>query len=226
MFDGFNELTNEFLVGIRFNNNKEWFGEHKEMYRQNVHMPISELAEDIYSRMHKAYPDFEERPKISRVNRDIRFSKNKNPYKECKWFFLRADGKPDIVYSRPTFFFEMSPDWWRYGFFFAPNPAGMQAYRKRIDAHPAEMKKIIDIYNSQNVFEMSGENYKRIFNKELGPCLTDWYQKKYLDFVSMHGYSEKIFYKAALADKIFNDFKTVYPIYEYFDSIGKNGVPK
>lgn len=215
----FNELTNEYLMGIRFNNNKEWFQEHREMYRQNVHEPMAELADEIFMRMRKMDKDFAEKPKISRANRDIRFSKNKAPYKECKWFFLRGDGKPDIVYPKPTYFFDISPDWWRYGFFYAPTPSGMQAYRKKIDANPAQFKKIISQYEKQDIFKIEGENYKRIFNKETPPEFLSWYQKKYLEFTSWHDYSEDVFYSDKLADLVFDGFKKIYPIYKFFESI-------
>lgn len=221
MFGSFNELTNEYLMGIRFNNHKEWFQEHREMYRENVHEPMVALADEIYLRIQKMDKNFMEIPKISRANRDIRFSKNKAPYKECKWFFLRGDGKPDIVYPRPTYFFEISPDWWRYGLFYAPSPSGMQAYRKRIDANPAQLKDIIKIYNKQDIFELEGDNYKRLFNKNIDPDIVDWYQKKYLGFTSWHDYSENIFYSDKLADLVFDGFKILYPIYRFLDSIEK-----
>ncbi|MBQ8941388.1 MAG: DUF2461 domain-containing protein [Firmicutes bacterium] len=219
MFSGFNESTNEYLMGIRFNNNKEWFHEHKDMYRENVHEPICELADEIFAKMQDMDKNFTEIPKVSRANRDIRFSKNKNPYKECKWFFLRGDGKPDIIYSRPTYFFEMSPDWWRYGLFYAPTPTGMQLYRKRIENKPAEFKKIKKVYEKQNIFELEGDNYKRLFNKDIDKDIIDWYQKKYLGFTSWHDYSEEIFYQSTLSDLVFEGFKAIYPIYKYLDSI-------
>lgn len=219
MFTGFNELTNEYLMGIRFNNNKEWFNEHKEMYRKNVHEPISELADDLYVKMHEMDENFVETPKISRANRDIRFSKNKAPYKECKWFFLRGDGKPDITYPRPSFFFEMSPDWWRYGLFYSPGPSGMAAYRKKADADPARLKSMTELCKKQKIFNIEGENYKRLFNKDVDKALLDWYQKKYLCLVSLHDYSNTVFYKPELADLVFKGFKAVYPLYLYLDSI-------
>ena len=107
-FRGFTEQTNDFLVGIKFNNNKEWFNANKLMYTENVHKPIVALANEVYEKMHEYKKNFNEKPKISRINRDIRFSNNKSPYKISKWFFLRGDGSPHIRYEKPTYFFEMS----------------------------------------------------------------------------------------------------------------------
>ena len=113
----------------------------------------------------------------------------------------------------------MSPDWWRYGLFYAPTPTGMQLYRKRIEDKPAEFKKIKKVYEKQSIFELEGDNYKRLFNKDIDKDIIDWYQKKYLGFTSWHDYSEEVFYQSKLTDLVFEGFKTIYPIYKYLDSI-------
>ena len=95
----------------------------------------------------------------------------------------------------------------------------MQAYRKKIDANPAQFKKIISQYEKQDIFKIEGENYKRIFNKETPPEFLSWYQKKYLEFTSWHDYSEDVFYSDKLADLVFDGFKKIYPIYKFFESI-------
>lgn len=211
----FNEQTNEILMGIRFNNYKSWFHEHKTMYDENVHKPMVCLANAIYEKMHQMDKEFEEIPKISRANRDIRFSKNKAPYKESKWFFLRGDGKPDIVYPKPSYFFEISPDWWRYGLFYSPRPSELQLYRNKIDADPAGCKRIVEYASGLNKFQFDGEDYKRIYNSKYGEDINIWYRKKWLQFVYWGDYSQKEFYSDELADIVFEDFKTLYPVYKY-----------
>lgn len=211
----FNSLTNEYLIGIRFNNYKSWFHEHKSMYEENVHKPMVVFANEIYEKMHQMDNEFVEIPKISRANRDIRFSKNKNPYKECKWFFLRADGSPHITYSKPTYFFEISPDWWRYGMFFCPGPDGMKNFRNKIDANISAFNTIAEYTQGLNEFTFDGEEYKRLFNKEYSPEINKWYQKKWLQFTCWGDYSQQEFYSDELADIVFNDFKKLYPIYKY-----------
>ena len=50
MFEGFTEEASDFLWGIRFNNDREWFLDHKQTYLTQVQTPLKELAgeEDIY----------------------------------------------------------------------------------------------------------------------------------------------------------------------------------
>lgn len=219
-FNGFTEKTNDFLVGIRFNNNKDFFHSNKEIYRENVHEPMVLLANYCYEYLHKHDENFCEVPKISRINRDIRFSKNKAPYKESKWFFLRADGKPDLLYPKPTFFFEISPDWYRYGFFFSPVPKGMELYRKKADSDIAGFERMVACVNKLRGFDMSGDDYKRRFSPPGMPDnLALWYNKKDIIIAKYGDYSDKDFYTSKLAVKIAKSFVRLYPAYKYFDDI-------
>ncbi len=222
MQNKFNELTNDYLIGIRFNNYKEWFHEHKQMYTLNVHEPMVELADEVFVLMHKMDKGFNEMPKISRANRDIRFSKNKNPYKECKWFFLRGDGKPDLTYPKPTYFFEISPDWWRYGLFYFPKPSDMALYRKKLEAEQARFTRIVKKLEKDKFFQLEGESYKREFKNDLPPQLNSWYQFKGFDLIRYEEYSNMDFYGDNLPDLVFEGFKKLYDMYKFLNEIAEN----
>lgn len=222
-FKGFTEQTNDFIIGIKFNNNKEWFHANKEMYDKNVHKPIVALANEIYELMHKMDSNFVERPKISRINRDIRFSKNKQPYKVHKWFFLRADGKPDIQYDRPTFFFELGADWWRYGLFYSPKPARLAQYRKRIEARADEFEAIMKKLERGRFFEISGESYKKDFKTEVNPYLKKFTQLKYLELTRYEDYSNMTVYSPELVKTVFKGYKKLYSLYQFLDWSNNDG---
>lgn len=68
-FEGFSPETIDFLWGIRFNNNREWFAEHKSQYQQTLYEPMKALAKELE-------PDFASVPglrlHISRIYRDMR----------------------------------------------------------------------------------------------------------------------------------------------------------
>lgn len=74
-FDFFNELEE--------NNSKEWFDSQKERYQDSVKEPFEKFINDLLQLVGRIEPFFECTPReaIFRINRDIRFSKNKNPYK-------------------------------------------------------------------------------------------------------------------------------------------------
>ena len=47
----FTEKTNEYLVGIKFNNNKEWFHANSDLYKEYVHQPMVELANNLAGKL-------------------------------------------------------------------------------------------------------------------------------------------------------------------------------
>jgi uncharacterized protein (TIGR02453 family) len=218
-FEGFTPEMNDYLMGIRFNNYKSWFDEHREQYTKYVHEPMKLFADEIFARMNDMDEDFREIPKISRANRDIRFSKNKNPYKESKWFFLRGDGSPHIVYSKPTYFFEVMPECWRYGFFYEPGPNGMAVYRKKIESDIAGFERLISEVEKDDFFITEERNYKRVFNPELSEHIRKWHQKKGVEFTRYEDYTNTDVYSEKLIDVVFEGFKRLYPLYKFFNSI-------
>ena len=82
-----------FLRGLARNNNKPWFEAHRESYENDVRAPMRELIEEMDVRLAHFAPEITGDPKHSmfRINRDIRFSKDKSPYKThaACWFCHR-----------------------------------------------------------------------------------------------------------------------------------------
>src|SRR5881396_3998692 len=79
-----------FLRGLARHNNKPWFEAHRESYENDVRAPMRALIEELDVRLARLAPEITGDPKRSmfRINRDIRFSKDKSPYKThaACWF--------------------------------------------------------------------------------------------------------------------------------------------
>lgn len=73
----------QFFEDLEKNNNKEWFDKNRERYEQFVKTPFRNLVAHIMSKLEKSYPEHtkEVNKSIFRINKDIRFSKDKSPYK-------------------------------------------------------------------------------------------------------------------------------------------------
>ena len=80
-----------FFRGLKKHNAKPWFEAHREDYEQHVRGPLTGLVREMDSRFADFAPEFVGDPKRSmfRLNRDIRFSADKSPYKThaACWFF-------------------------------------------------------------------------------------------------------------------------------------------
>ena len=73
-FSGWKGDFTGFLLGLRANNNKAYFEAHRKQYEQDVKAPMLALLEDLED-------EFGPPHRVSRPNRDIRFSADKSPYK-------------------------------------------------------------------------------------------------------------------------------------------------
>ena len=79
-----------FFRGLARHNEKPWFEAHRDEYETEVRQPMRELIEDLDARFAEFAPEIGGDPKRSmfRIYRDIRFSKDKSPYKThaACWF--------------------------------------------------------------------------------------------------------------------------------------------
>ena len=86
-FPGFSQSFFTFFTNLAANNNRPWFNENKERYRQDVVAPISDFIEAMAPRLKKISPHYVADPRpnggsMFRIYKDVRFSKDKKPYKE------------------------------------------------------------------------------------------------------------------------------------------------
>ena len=128
MFTGYSGETLDFLWGIRFNNDRAWFSQHKEEYLQYLQQPTMELGREVYDRFAEKFPDLELNLHVSRIYRDARRLYGRGPYKDHLWLSLRPE--KDLWSQRPVFWFEVAPELWSYGVgFWNATPQTMAAMR-------------------------------------------------------------------------------------------------
>src|SRR6266513_5339312 len=105
-----------FLRGLARHNNKPWFEAHRESYENDVRAPMRALIEEMDVRLPRLAPEITGDPKRSmfRINRDIRFSKDKSPYKThaaCWFHHLNAARSvgADADAGSARFYFHLQP---------------------------------------------------------------------------------------------------------------------
>ena len=86
MFQGFTPEAVEFLWGIKFNNNREWFLPRKEQFLALVDRPMRELGSEIFDAIAAAYPKQSLKLHVCRIYRDARRLFGRGPYKDHLWF--------------------------------------------------------------------------------------------------------------------------------------------
>ena len=105
-----------FLRGLARNNNKEWFEAHRVDYETQVREPMRDLIGEMNARFETFAPEIGGDPKRSmfRINRDIRFSEDKSPYKThaACWFYHRNAARTvgaEAEEGSAGFYFHLQP---------------------------------------------------------------------------------------------------------------------
>ena len=102
-FEGFRPHTLAFFRSLDDNQNKEWFAANKADYETFVRGPLQSLVTEVSARLEKAKLPLHGDPHRSlfRINRDVRFSKDKRPYNTHASAALTRDGEkqsPGVLY--------------------------------------------------------------------------------------------------------------------------------
>jgi uncharacterized protein (TIGR02453 family) len=99
-----------FFTDLAANNNAVWFNTHRNTYEKSVKQPFTAFVAEMIRRIQQHETEIQIKPgdAIMRINNDIRFSKDKTPYKLHMCANISAFGKRDLGY--PGFFFQLSPE--------------------------------------------------------------------------------------------------------------------
>lgn len=215
-FEGFSQKTIDFLSNLRENNNKQWFEAHRTEYEEHLISPMKLLVEELASTILSIDPYMDVRPMvnktISRIHRDLRFSKNKSPYKTVMWIAFkqnRTDWK-----DTPGLFFEFCPEGYRYGMgLYDASRQTMDAFRELLDSKPDTFLKAISSLEKYG-FELQGEKYKRTIDPSKTGVILDWYQRKSC-YVACSKYMNRDFFSPELAGELSRAFMSLKPLYDF-----------
>ena len=174
MFNGFTEETQDFLWGLRLNNDRSWFIPRKETFERVVKKPMDELAFQTLELMQERFEKEDFQVHIARIYRDARRLYGRGPYKDHLWFTIHTGQRHT---GGPANWFEIGPEGYSLGMGMWSEKASLsQFFRKRIDADPkafAAIARAVDDGTSQ----IWGDEYKKK-KGERGPLIDPWYNRK------------------------------------------------
>lgn len=223
-FQGYTQETVDFMWGIRFNNERGWFLEHKDDYINTFLTPTRELGEQVYDAVHALLPDEPLMLKVSRIYRDARRLFGRGPYKDHLWWCIRT-GDKDWT-GRPTFWFELGPDYWGYGMgCWMARPMDMAKLRSRIVRDPKPMEKLTKALRSQTEFTLGGDTYKRPKAGAPSELLAPWFQMKTISITHEEKLTEELFSRDVV-DRIKTGYTFLLPYYDYFLTLPSDPEPE
>lgn len=165
----FTEDFNQFFKDLAPNNHKDWFDENRDRYHDSVKVPFERFISDLVDQLKKEDPRLNINPKktIFRINRDIRFSKDKSPYKLNRSAVIAPDGKKSI--SKGGIYIELGPERVMIGGgAFQPEKEELQKLREAIASHPERFRAALEDKDFVNVYGgVHGDENKRLPDREL-----------------------------------------------------------
>ena len=155
-FTGFGPDALPFFKALAFHQTKEWFEENRTIYETQVKEPFGDLIEDLSAAFAKAKLPLQGSRKGSlfRLHRDIRFSKDKSPYKTHAGAVLtRGGGKNEPG----LFYIHVSPEeCFAAAGFYAPEPPDLARLRRAIVRAPKLFAKTVATLDKKGL-ELSSE---------------------------------------------------------------------
>ncbi len=160
-------FTKEFLKffkELEKNNQREWFHANKKRYEEHVKKPFEEFVAVMIDKMQAIDSRIMITPKdaIFRIHRDVRFSKDKSPYKVQVSGIISKGGRKDM--STPGIYLQLDhKEFGIYSGAYMPDKNQLQGIREAIASDPKGFKKLISAKAFVNKFgTIQGEQNKRI----------------------------------------------------------------
>lgn len=139
-----NKKTLHFLTQLKKNNNREWFNENRELYeaaKSDFHQLVAAIL-NSYGNKDSTLLNLSPKDCTFRINRDVRFSKNKDPYKtNMGAYFVKGGKKSNLA----GFYLHCEPgNSFVGGGLYMPEPDKIKKIRQEIDYNWVEFQKILN----------------------------------------------------------------------------------
>ena len=215
-FKGFGAQALPFLKALGFHQNKEWFAEHKPLYESEIRVPMGDLIEDITARFQKSKIQLKGSRAASmfRVNKDVRFSKDKAPYNtHASAVLTRSGGKKDqggaYIHIKPGECFIGTGIWYA-------EPEEFRALRDTIISRTDEFRAIEASINAKGHVFATDDELKRVptdFRDLTHEDQRRWMRMKHF-FVNVQ-LSDDDITSPGLADKVVTLTQTMLPLMDF-----------
>lgn len=152
----------DFLTQLAANNNRQWFDQHKQEYEDTVRLPALDFIVTMADDLAQISPHFNAIPKkvggsLMRVQRDVRFSKDKRPYKTNIGIQFRHTGGKDV--HAPGFYLHIEPENCFVGVgLWRPDATALGKIRSAIAENERRWLSASKDETFSKLFEMSGES--------------------------------------------------------------------
>jgi len=204
----------DFLKKLKKNNHRDWMQEHKKEY-----LASEQELKNFYAEVEAGLNKNDEisKVKVFRINRDIRFSKDKTPYNVHRSVSFSRAGD----HRRGGYYLRLEPgNSAMAGGFFGPEPADLLRIRKELEMDAKPIRKILDEKEFKKAFggfitEYAVKTAPKGFSKE-DPNI-DLIRLK--SFIVVHKFADAEVHSKGFAATVVRHFELLRPYFDYMSEV-------
>jgi uncharacterized protein (TIGR02453 family) len=216
--DGF-----QFLKKLKKNNNREWFLKNKQQYEDALKIPLQNIIIELGKLLasHAKNIQFDPKKSIFRINRDVRFSNNKEPYKTN---IAAALVSPHLnkKEEHPGLYINIEPgNCFIGGGLYMPSSEQLRKIRTLLNKEPKTFEKIISGPLVKKHFGgLSGDKLKKA-PRGISPDHPNIENLKFKQFYFIKKFKDTDFQKADLAKTVHKEFIAMMPLVNWLNKAMK-----
>ena len=213
--------TLKFLADLKKNNSKEWLDSNKKAY-ENAKNDFIEFTQNILTGVSLFDSNIENAnidPKkcIMRLNRDVRFSNDKSPYKTNFFLMLNQGGKNS---NNACYYLQLQPDSsFVGGGVYMPMPPDLQKFRQEIEYNFDEWENIFENKSFKKVYEEGVQAPETLSRPPKGFDA----DSKAINYLKMKGYftsrklSDDEMQSKSIIKTVLHSFETAKPLIDFLN---------
>ena len=204
----------DFLNDLKLNNHKDWMDSNRKRYKANEAL-LKSFYNDITQGLNTT--DVIDRTKVFRINRDIRFSKDKTPYNVHRSASFSREG----AHRRGGYYLRIEPGASAMaGGFFSPEPADLMRIRKEFELDSGPIRELLNQKEFKKAFggfntEHQVKTAPKGFNKE-DPNI-DLIKNK--AFFVVHNYTDQEVLAPDFGKKLLRHYELLRPYFDYMSEV-------
>ncbi|HRH59799.1 MAG TPA: DUF2461 domain-containing protein [Chitinophagaceae bacterium] len=208
--------TIKFLKDLKKNNSKEWFDKNRKVYEaaKTDFANFIQTVIDRFGKKDESIAAIKAKDCLFRINRDIRFSKDKSPYKSNMGASINKGGKQTM--NTGGYYFHLEPgNCFMGGGLWMPEPEALKKIRQEVDYCYDEFKKITGNKKFVSVYkDLSADDDMKLSRPPKGyeadnPAIE---YLKLKSFVAIAPVSDAELTEKNLVKKVCDAFETLYPL--------------
>ena len=209
--------TLQFLHLLKENNNRDWFNENKSLY-EDAKLDFEHLVDTLIPLIQNIDPrivNLTSKQTTFRIYRDIRFSKDKTPYKPYFGSYIAPGGRKSIYCG---YYLHIGPgESMLAGGAYHPQGLQLKKLRSEIYYNLNEYESIINNHEFRKTFgQVEGDQLKRP-PKDFPADFPDIDLLKFKSYTVMHAVDSKVVLNADFEDHVIRTFRELYPLNRFLN---------